>query len=56
MAKDSKDKALKEQLKKVHHSTEYCRHCGKKVSSSTRHESGHREWEHESGASSPMKG
>lgn len=36
-----------EKLKKVHHSKEFCRHCGKETSRSVRHESGHREYDHE---------
>lgn len=35
-----------EQLKKTHHSSEYCRHCGVKTRMTTTHESGHREFDH----------
>jgi hypothetical protein len=47
-----KHKALKKRtedesrMKKVHSSTEYCAKCGKKVSKTERHESGHREFDH----------
>lgn len=39
------DDAVK--MRKVSHSTENCRHCGAKISASTRYESGHREYDHE---------
>lgn len=47
----AKDKAIKkrsgsEKMHKVHHSAEYCSKCGEKVSTSTRHESGHRASDH----------
>lgn len=45
--KKKSDLAKKSKLIKVHHSVEHCRHCGKVVSKSTRHESGHREYDHE---------
>lgn len=50
----AKHKALKERtekgktshaMKKVHHSRDYCRHCGKETSRNVRHESGHREYD-----------
>lgn len=45
---NSKDKALaKHTMKKVHQSVEYCKHCGEKISTHIRHESGHREYDHE---------
>lgn len=57
MSKDKDNKGVKHEamerakekhkMKKVHHSSEYCKHCGEKTSSSTRHESGHREYDHE---------
>lgn len=45
---EGKAKALKgkTEMHKVHHSAEYCSKCGEKVSTSTRHESGHRESDH----------
>lgn len=47
----AKDKALRGRtaeikMRKVHSSTEYCAHCGEKISRSERHESGHREFDH----------
>lgn len=46
----AKDKAIKKRsgskMHKTHHSAEYCSKCGEKVSTSTRHESGHRESDH----------
>lgn len=43
-------------LHKTHHSAEFCRHCGEKTRSTTTHESGHREYDHESPErSSPLK-
>lgn len=50
---NAKHKALKHKthentpMRKVHSSTEYCSKCGMKTSTSTRHESGHREYEHD---------
>lgn len=42
-----KANALKQKLHKTSHSSEYCRHCGMKTRSTTTHESGHREYDHE---------
>lgn len=56
----AKRKALEKKLgdhkmHKVHHTTEYCSHCGEKISTSTRHESGHREYDHSNVASQELK-
>lgn len=34
-------------MRKTHTSREFCKHCGEETSRSTRHESGHREYDHE---------
>lgn len=34
-------------MRKVHVSDEYCRHCGKKTARHERHESSHKEYDHE---------
>lgn len=51
MAKGSKLAKMAEKvggdMKKTHLSREYCRHCGKETSRNMRHESGHREYDHE---------
>lgn len=41
-----KHKTGEHKMHKTHSSREYCAHCGLETSRSTRHESGHREFDH----------
>lgn len=55
MKSDDKKKEVAKKMHRTHSSVEHCRHCGTKVSSSTRYESGHREYDHEKESTSNLK-